>query len=305
MNHAAKVRAYYLDNFDQLPFDKQFHFASRLASWNDDEDCRQKLAELKDQTLPPDSDPTVLLQDILTNLPNRKINAAAAREPYFQKYPELRGRMLALFRVRHLLSLYQTDIRNSLTALVPYDDLHALSVALMKDHEAIKVLSTYAINYIYLVERILYDQNTGTLSEDVFYDLGKSYGDTKEDLLLLIYLYTHCIIGESNFYAQTIPTEKLPVYSRMLEKIETVITTYYDEVNLDNKLEFLVCCRIVGYETHLFERIYAECDQSISPDGYFVVDTVNSAGQADKTSFEDSEHRNVLFIMSTTPYHST
>jgi hypothetical protein len=88
----------------------------------------------------------------------------------------------------------------------------------------------------------------------------------------------------------------------MLRRLETVIRKQFDMINLDNKLEFLVCCRILNYETDLFDRIYRECEGSISPHGTYLVDTLNSSKNTTKASLDGSEHRNVLFIMSTEPY---
>ena len=129
----------------------------------------------------------------------------------------------------------------------------------------------------------------------------------KQDIQLLIYLYTHCIIGESNFYTRTVDPRSMNVFTIMLQELEAVISQQFESINLDNKLEFLVCCRICDYQTQLYERIMQECVASISEEGTFLVDRLNTNGQADRSSFEKSEHRNVLFIMSGSAYkpHST
>lgn len=303
MKLADDIRQYYLNNFDQLPFDKQFHFASRLAAWADDSDCQAHLASFRDQLVPADHPISEDLIDLMTNLPDNPINAAEERAPYFTKYPELRGLMLALFRVRHLLTIYRVDARQDLVGIKPYAELHELSQDLSKDDNAVRVLSTYAINYMYLVENILFDLHTGVINVDKLYALGDIYNlENKHDVLLLIYLYTHCIIGETNFYQQPVGPARAVTYRKMLDRIDEIIKEHFDDINLDNKLEYLVCCRIMGYETSLSERVYDECSASLSPDGTFLIDTLNTAGQVTKTSFADSEHRNVLFIMSTLPF---
>ena len=93
----------------------------------------------------------------------------------------------------------------------------------------------------------------------------------------------------------------------MLDTLEDLIDNNFDKINLDNKLEFLVCARICHYESNLFKRIYEECEKSISPEGIFIIDRHNQNVQKDRSNFTSSEHRNVLFIMSTTEYlpHST
>src|SRR5690606_20751535 len=107
------------------------------------------------------------------------------------------GVMLALFRARHLLFIYNIDVRNELLNNKSLEDLRALATSLIEDTDAIKVLSTYAINYMYLVDRILFD-DSGVINAKQLYELGSSYDTTQPNQsLLLIYLYTHCIIGES------------------------------------------------------------------------------------------------------------
>ncbi len=303
MDLATQVRQYYLDNFNQLPQDKQFHFASRLAAWNNDPVCKQQLAAMKSYVLPPETTTTDMLRDVLHNLPETPINAATERAPYFAKYPSLRGLMLSLFRVRHLLSIYNTDVREEFLQITPLEELQNLADTLLHDEAAMRVLSTYAINFLYLIRHILYPDKTGPIDTSVFYTMGRGYDlSQKSDTLLLIYLYTHCIIGETNFYERPVAPERQAIYLEMIQKVEEVIKAHYDDCNLDNKLEFLVCCRILGYDTSLEELIYEECEGSISPEGTFLVDTLNNAGQTNKVSFADSEHRNVLFIMSTSPY---
>ena len=41
------IRDYYFTHFDELPADKQFHFVSRLASWDNDKQATQLLEQLR------------------------------------------------------------------------------------------------------------------------------------------------------------------------------------------------------------------------------------------------------------------
>lgn len=294
---ADTITDYYFEHFDELPEDKQFHYVSRLSAWNAEPRALQKLAAFRTRIVP--DFPEEFLRDMVEKPVGAKINAASRRDPYFEKYPQLRGTMLALFRVRHLLFYYDVDIRYDLLEVVPLKDLYALSDALQNDPEALMILSTYAINYIYLVETILFPRG---IDMEVFLscviDCADAYKNTPEDALLKTYLLTHCIIGQSNFYQSPVDTEKYPQYTQMLQRIERLIEQNFTAINLDNKCEFLVCSLLAGYSTTLSEPIHAEALQSQSPHGNFIVDTVNTAAQADKTSFIDSEHRNVLYIMS-------
>lgn len=305
MNLSQKVRHYYLEHFEDLPFDKQFHFATRLHSWDHDPACTALLEKLRPAIVQDETAIRGALEQFINNPPAAKINAAEAREQYFQRYPELRGLMLALFRVRHLLTIYDVDVRETLLDIYPLEKLRKLADTLRADDDALRVLSTYAINYLYLVDHILFPGGATPPPVERFYRLADVYDTTEpEQIQLMIYFYTHCIIGEANFYDQEITGERKPMYDAMLERLDSLVQDNYDSINLDNKLEYLVCCRILGMETSLFDRIEAECEQSVSKEGVYVIDTHNRFAQSNKTSFADSEHRNVLFIMSQAAYHA-
>ncbi len=304
MNLADSVRQYYIEYFDQLTLDKQFHFAGRLAAWEMNEACLAHLTKLQPEILPPEITAKALLEDLIWHPPVAKINAAQSRAVYFARYPELRGLMLGMFRVRHAHDIYGTDLREELLELVPHSALRDLAEQLSADNDALRTLSTYAINYLYLLDILFPNQYEDLLQAHSFYALGNTYDLTDpESIQLLIYLYTHCIIGDSNFYARSIDQDRAIVYRRMLKRLESVIDQNFSLINLDNKLEFLVCCNIVGYiAPELAARIQHECSLSVSNEGMFLIDRHNQFMQSNKKSFVDSEHRNVLFIMSSSAY---
>ena len=307
MDLGKKVYDFYTQNTALLSQDKRFHFGTRIAAWRGEPDAIALLNDAYDYIVSPSRNLSDVLQEIIDTPQTGERNAQELRKPYFDKYPTLYGIHMALFRARHLISVYGIDSRQALYDCISESKLRELETQLLADDEAMKVLSTFAINYCYLVERVI-RQDENSLPLDHFYDLGKTYDTNNiQQLQLLIYFYTHCVIGESNFYTRNIPADKLPVYIQMLEVLEPLIQSNFDNINLDNKLEFLVCARICNFESSLFEKIYDECERSISPDGTFVIDVHNKNIQSSRNDFVSSEHRNVLFIMSTTPYqpHST
>lgn len=307
MNLAKQIYHYYLDNKHQLSEDKLFHFATRTAAWHGSAESYDLLRDLKDYILPPDRSLAETIHGVFSTPQTGRRNAHELRQPYFEKYPALYGAHLALFRVRHLQEVYGIDARDAFFESISKEELITLEQALLTDSDAMRILSTFAINYCYLLERVVL-KNDSTLPLERFFELASVYDTSnKEHVQLLIYFYTHCIIGESNFYVQCIPEHSLEGYRSMLRTLEPLIDANFSDINLDNKLEFLVCARICSYDTPLFEPIYAECEKSISGDGIFLVDRHNSNIQHDRNDFVKSEHRNVLYIMSTTPYepHST
>jgi hypothetical protein len=87
----------------------------------------------------------------------------------------------------------------------------------------------------------------------------------------------------------------------MLDELETVISDNYTAINMDNKFEFLVCCKLAGKQSSLESEIFAEAEYSVSEDGTFIVDRHNSNPQTANSTLDLSEHRNVLFIMANRP----
>lgn len=293
------VEAYFWRHFDALAPATQFHFANRLAIWKQDPKALEKLQELRPQFAPNNPDQLrAALQACLAEQPSATTASYEQRLLYFQKYPQLYGYHQALFRVRHLEVLYGIDAAAALKGLVPLSEVQNLANALIDDTEALSTLSTMAVNFLYLAQRYVLDDFT--FDPALCMDLKDQYDTANPDeLRLLIYLLTHCIIGASNYYAEPVPTEHQATYMDMLKYLESVMSDKLQNLSLDTKLEFLVCCQILGYKTALQLPIYEECSASVSPEGTFIVDTHNVfAERRIKRGFTESEHRNVLFILS-------
>ena len=304
MDLAQSIKQYYFDHIYLLPEDKRFHFTSRLAAWQGERQAYKLLEELRSFMVPSDSqaDLTKMLADIISTPPKGKRNAHELRQPFFQKYPLLWGAHAALFRVRHLQYVYNIDARSNLLRCIEQEKLDQMADELISDRDALRILSTFAVNFLYLYKHILLGQKNFIRLQD-FIDIGQGYDlDNKKQMQLLIYLFTHCIIGETNFYTEDVPKSRIGYCREMLARIEKIILNDFHSINLDNKLEFLVCARICDYQTPLFEKIFDECAKSLSEEGKFLIDAHNLNAQADRETFEKSEHRNVLFIMSASPY---
>jgi len=296
MELADSIRQYYLENTSKLKFSNRFHLASRLASWEGDDTAIEILANLKNQILPADL--SAELRAILDR-PVWKVYAYPQRLPYFTKYPRLFGIHNALFRVRHLLYLYGYDAREELLKLVAQEELEKLRNDMLTDNQAVKYLSRFAVDFIYLYE-ILFGTES-KINPEYFYEIGETYDlSDPVQLHLLVYLYTHCIIADSNFYARVVPAGNNQVYRKMLGKLEGLMDGN-ESIKLDNKFEFLVASRICGWPAQIADKIYFEAARSLSPQGY-IIDKHNEPHHPGLNSFNGSEHRNVLFIMSTSDF---
>lgn len=299
---------YYQSHFDELSFGKKLHFATRLGHWDEDPFCVKKLTYLQSEFaggMDARENMHRLYNKFLNQDQAGSKNANDLRLPIFQKYPHLRTMNIILFRSLVYMQTYGIDCREIVAELYPHDEIGTYLDKLFQDKESVAILSTHAINTQYLYRRLIQQTEERELFDpQTIYELGKTWYDfsDKAHLKLYIYLYTHCIIGESIFYTRQVPDTYLLIYIKMLQDLESVITAHYNDINLDNKCEYLACCQIMGVSSSLRSRIDDECQNSVSNTGTFIVDTLNSNPQSESVDLDKSEHRNVLYIMSNRPY---
>lgn len=244
-----------------------------------------------------------VLSEFIDSKPKDTLSSYQFRRPFFNKYPSLYGVHSALFRVRHLQVVYDLDVREELFKCISSQKLDDLSSAIVKDNEAMRCLSTIAINFLYLYRAMLLGEKEFVVLQH-FIDISRAYDQKDiEQLQLFIYFFTHCIIGETSFYLEEIRPQRTQDCIKMLKILERVIDGSFQDIKLDNKLEFLVCCRICGIDSQLFERVYDECQRSLSDEGHFLVDVHNNNAQKGRATFSKAEHRNVLYIMSHSPFN--
>lgn len=298
MNLSKTIKQYYFDHFDQLPEDKRFHFASRLAAWQGDYQALSFLKNFEAYMNPSDS--TRMLRQIIDQPVNKRVYAYDLRKKYFEKYPELYGLHNAMFRIRHVKEIYGTDLRENFLKIVSAEEIVQLYQRIIVDGDALCILSRFAVDFIYMYE-VLFDR-AERFDPQIILHLGSGYDLTnQQERHLFIYLYCHSIIGDTNFYLRQVPTDRLPIYKRMLQKLEALIKSYQG-IKLDNKFEFLVACRICNVNSALFNVVNSEAKNSLSSEGCFIIDKLNGASVTGLNSFARSEHRNVLYIMSTSTY---
>jgi hypothetical protein len=300
-NISNTIFDYFVQHFAELTLDKQLHFASRLGLWRKDTTCLALVEQLRSRILPT-GDVGDTLRGIYdgTLLPLRpgSSNALSIRTPYFERYPRLRQASTVLYWANLLDSLYGTEARSKIEDIISGEELTKLYDELSEDSDAIAILSTHAINFMYLYQRYM-QQNIILPDMTLYKDITASYPYDLSDpvqLQLYIYLVAHCVIGESLFYTQTIQANRQIDLHPLLGGVENTIEQRFDMVNLDNKFEFLVCCKLVAYTSRLESRIMEEATTSASSVGLYLVD--HPSRQSAYTSFGNSEHRNALYIMA-------
>ena len=290
-----KVEKWHKNNFDLLG-DKKFHFASRLYLWRNDAFAKERLAKLKKEYVGIDKNAQEMkLRSFLNNKKREpaQTKIQKIRRPYHEKYPQLMSFDKILFRNLFCLTVYGIDLKDAIHNIGIKEDIIALRRTLLDDKEAIKALSTMAVNFFYTSQFILGNR----FAEPEFFLelLLDDWKRGKEYLHLRLYLATHAIIGESKFYAEPIVYKK-EVYVEIAKFAEKLIADNFDNISLDIKFEFLVCAKMMDFSSVLEGEIRKEAGKSLSQEGLFFVDRYNS-NKGIAESFEKSEHRNVLAIM--------
>jgi len=297
------VREFYDKNYTYLG-DKKFHYASRMYLWTKESQYRNYLNEIKPRYLGiTDKETRAIIAEKLQDkevTKKTKTLSKVLREEHFTKYPMITKYNTILFLNLFAENLYGQNIRSEISEFIKDDEFLKLYEELKNDKDSILVLATHAINYFYLLQN--YFGNIKQIIEpEKYLELAatKSHAlDLETELRFKIYILTHCIIGKSRFYCDVIDTSREIVYSDMCKFIEEIIKLNYFSISLDNKLEFLVCCKLCNYKSFLEEIIQDEAEYSLGEVGNFIVDKMNLKARLANNQFPMSEHRNVLYIMS-------
>lgn len=282
------VRDYYYKHFYELSPKKQFHFATRMKNYFKthyfDDYLKQNV-------------PSTELRPILMNNDFSKVVKFNLRKPLFEKYPELYGVEATLFRIHHLLVEYNIDTRDEFKEIYPIEKLYQLSDGLLDDEDALKILSSWAINTICLTEELFPrgENATGCLAE-----FADNLNPETTDATLFVYLCTHIIICESNFYIKKLNNSiNLKLLKNLLKKCSEVIDKNIDTISLDAGVEFLVCCNLVGVEYDKQKYMVKEICDDFKQDSPYLINY-----RRDKTpgsyyhTLDGAEHINALYIMS-------
>lgn len=300
------IENYYFENQKYLARSKLKHFYSRMFLWTGNQKYRQHLMKNKQQFLGKNElDIKKKIDHCLQVSPDQfSINCYELRKPYLQKYPDLQKYDALLFFMLHAKNLYDQNMKKFVIDKVPSEKFIDLYWNLSKDKNAVAILSTYAINFLYLVEYFFTEElKNKRISPQYFFDIAKSFhkNNDPDSICLQLYLLTHCIINESRFYAKKIYKYK-NIYQKMIQYTEHIIVNNYFNVSLDCKIEFLVCADLLKYVSFIKNLILDEAKLSFSPHGNFIIDKLNNRRDLYKQNFNAAEHKNVLFLMNEAKY---
>lgn len=300
------VYDYFADNFNFLDENK-YHFASRLYLWSKNKKYFKILEEMRNEYIGNNEKKT---DEIISEIINSKLknnynrNEYKLRKEVVDKYPMLDKYNLVLFKFLFSKTIYNYDISQIMLKHISLDEMLKYRDKLINNNYDLCVLSTLGINFLYILDFFLKlnkKNNLNVNNPEKLFDIAKkgySHRYLKNKYNLQIYFYTHCIINESMFYSKKVKN-KQNIYNKMIMIIENIIKNNYFEINLDNKIEFIVCCKILNYKTQLTKVIFSECQYSLSDIGNYLIDKYNRCSYLkNKCDFKNSEHRNVLFLMA-------
>jgi len=275
------------------------HYLSRMYLWTKDVTYKKLIDENKNDYLGADPNVTLVkkMNDEGTEFTGKW---ATERESVFKKYPKIRVYNDVFFFWLFSGAIYNIDLHSDLERLIDKKSIKKTFDKLIKDKESLSVLSTHAINFIYHANNFFgkeFDFNP-----KIFLDIvnEKKTINSPSEISLSIYLLTHCIIGASYFYTREI-VEYKNIYQDMIKTLERLILDHYFNVSLDEKNEFLVCCRLVGLDSGLEKIIISETEKSLSSLNNFVYDKLNSRNVLEKNNPSSKEHTNVLYLMTQFP----
>lgn len=284
----------YKSNIIQLSPAKRFHFATRLNLRTGDPWAAEQLDSLKDWFFRGDEEtPERRLNHIgLTQPDLTHLNAATERAPILARHPWIFGYELQLFQVLHAKIQYDTDLRPLLQDPVPHIKEHIDE--LVTDPTILAILSTYIIDVYYLYYRIILEQEVPLISLDLLHEALSLEVNPASKPLLNVYLLTHCIIGETDFYARDIPRERRTYYDSLAELLEKTAHDTWGNLSLDNKLEVALCLLLTDTASPLVTKAIKESDDHYDASQGFIVDPK----VPHKNDLEWAEHRNILYLMA-------
>jgi len=297
----GRIRKYYDEHLEMLSIRKRFHYLSRMHLWTHKKKYFHVLKKMKKEWYSNIKGFHVDAKSISQSVPAEGASGGRwFRKTWYEKHHKIYKYNKIFFRALFLETIYK-DKRESekLLETLDGDDVKKTWEALVHDSGAILALSTHAVNFLYHTMYIYGNQFAVTPEQVLVWSkMEVSFGE-KERMESRLYLLTHAIIGASRFYSQNI--KKTKEYIPLIKEIEDIFKNNLSSCSLDTKFEYLVCCRLLGYETLLRESILNEAKRSKSPNGNYCIDTLNAYAELKKPdSLGFSEHRNVLAIMAIT-----
>jgi len=288
--YSDKILTTYQSRIDELSPTKKFHFLSRLNLIIPSDWSRSQIESMGEWFFGKPAENRLLELGQATRDPLH-LNAATERLPLFKANPWLFGYELQLFHVLHAKVQYKADVRSTLNMItrVKTDDVDALS----HNPHKLAVLATYLVDVYYLHHRLMLEDETKLIPLTTVRDALTVTLSPTDKARLNVYLLTHCIIGETLFYARPIPTSKLEYYQKIAGILIRVAQANWNELTIDSKLEVALCLQLTDTASTLVGQAVAEAEDNYNDHLGYIVDSK----MPHKNDLEWAEHRNVLYLL--------
>jgi RimK family alpha-L-glutamate ligase len=294
------VREYYEHFGKYMSVSEQIHFWTRRFWWTKNDKDKENLLGLEDRYVGKGDEGVRERVANLVKYAEGDLRAMIEKEQTERRkayavYPRVMVINYLLFYWFVCRSVYGREVRNLTEEVLGDGEIKDLRERVMNDRENLRGLATGGVNFLYLSSEYL--NLTNPKLEWLVEVSGRlaSKPTNLEELRPWFYSLTHMIIGESLFYTRKIQEDKR-IIEKILQIIEGQIEDHFFGVSLDMKMEFLVCCRLVGYESFLKKMIMNEAEKSLSPNGNYLVDTLNDWKNRHTHKMTQAEHRNVLYL---------
>lgn len=292
------VKQYYEKNYNYLG-SKKLHYSSRKWLWFKESIDRRRLYNLREKYFDEEK-LNELFKNYMENGEELNKSRFPTRQVYLQKYPHLKAYSRILFIYLLGKVVYEKDIKNLVSKYLSEKQIFDLQQKLLNDPDALRGLSTSAVNFLYFSENYL-KKRKAKINPKYLLKVIKDYDpENEKQQRLKIYFITHCVIGATNFYSKPLKKHR-PVYLKMVKELENIIAKKYFQVTLDNKLEFLVISKICKYKSYLQEIIKNEAENSLSKMGNYIIDQLPETKKKFGNNLLSSEHRNILYLMAMFP----
>ncbi len=305
-NNSRNVKEFYTSNIENLKNNARRHFLSRMYLWFKLGFYKKLLVETKSEYIGNTTqDILKMLKKLYQYTPSPYIRQKEQREKYIEIYKKVIVNNRVLAKNLFSQTLYDLDISEAVINVIDIEDLKSFYNSIKDQRQAIATLATTVVNLTYFLKFFFQQQphlKFPLLTNEFFLEIFNSEYKFEEDweVEIAIYLLTHIIIGESYFYK--ISPRKSTINLDVLDQLHKLIASNYDQVSLDNKLEYLVCCRLTSEKSDLYERIIKEAKKNIINNSY-LVDPYNFHLKNSKDPFSKLvEHTNSLYIMATNSF---
>lgn len=299
-----KVFNYYMFSYPYL-HRESFHFASRLYLWSQ----KPEFKTLIDQFTKNHD-----LFDLESGRIEERIKSSLFDEPVYKtdkvskkrqlrrelknKYPMLKKYSEVMTTYFFAKVLYNFDITELVQKYIKTSDLQELFDVVKNDKEVIATTTTTCVNFLYFTKFYLKSLGISLeLNGKYFLDIAKEklVENNKSTLDTKIYLLTHTLLGESEFYSKKMNLEDWS--KEILDYLEQAISENYFNCKLDMKLEFLVCAKLYNFQSKLENIILNEADNSLGQMGNYLLDQDTKNDKRVGENVYYAEHRSVLYLM--------